>query len=190
MAPRKIRPEIPRELEAICLCAIRKDPAKRYETCAEFAGDLERFLGGEPVHVRSAVSRMEWGRKFAAVGGIVVLILVLLGGTAMMLSPGISPRSTTGRLGDEGLLLFKKGMAHYEKAEYSDAVEVWTKVLEIEPEYAYGWYYRARAYEGIGKRDLAIRDMEHAGVLSPHNPIFEQELRRIRDGDEASPPGS
>ena len=52
--PRRINERIPRDLETICLKAMAKLPAKRYQTADEFAADLRRFLAGEPVHARRA----------------------------------------------------------------------------------------------------------------------------------------
>ena len=47
--PRKLDPSIPVELETICLKAIEKDPAKRYQTGQEMRADLERFLAGQSI---------------------------------------------------------------------------------------------------------------------------------------------
>jgi tRNA A-37 threonylcarbamoyl transferase component Bud32 len=44
--PRKINRALPRELERICLKAMAKRPADRYETAAAFAQDLRHFLAG------------------------------------------------------------------------------------------------------------------------------------------------
>jgi serine/threonine protein kinase len=50
-----VRPKRPlervfgRDLDAICLKALRKDPSDRYATAAEFAADLRRFLDRRPV---------------------------------------------------------------------------------------------------------------------------------------------
>jgi serine/threonine protein kinase len=43
VAPSKHNRAIPRDLEAICLKCLEKDPGRRYRTAAELADDLERF---------------------------------------------------------------------------------------------------------------------------------------------------
>ena len=43
--PRAINPQVPADLEAICLKAMAADPAARYATAGELAADLRRFLG-------------------------------------------------------------------------------------------------------------------------------------------------
>jgi serine/threonine protein kinase len=48
-APRSIRSEIPRPLEAICLKAMAIAPQDRYESVSRLASDLERWLADEPV---------------------------------------------------------------------------------------------------------------------------------------------
>jgi eukaryotic-like serine/threonine-protein kinase len=47
--PRRKVPETPPALEAVCLKALAKNPADRYPTVKEFALELERWLGDEPV---------------------------------------------------------------------------------------------------------------------------------------------
>ncbi len=47
--PRRIAPDVPGELQNICLKAMEKNPGDRYASAEEMAADLERFLAGEPV---------------------------------------------------------------------------------------------------------------------------------------------
>jgi serine/threonine-protein kinase len=52
VAPRAVVPTANRDLEAICLKCLEKDPARRYTTAEAVAEDLDRFLAGEAVSVR------------------------------------------------------------------------------------------------------------------------------------------
>ena len=47
--PRRARPDVPAELETICLKCLEKDATKRYPTAAELSDDLRRFLAAEPI---------------------------------------------------------------------------------------------------------------------------------------------
>ncbi|MEK6261715.1 MAG: serine/threonine-protein kinase [Planctomycetota bacterium] len=82
--PRSLAPYVHRDLETICLKATAKSPADRYQTAAELADDLERFIAGEFVRARRA-SVWERGRRHiarhravASLAGVAVAALVLV----------------------------------------------------------------------------------------------------------------
>ena len=52
--PSRWRPGLPRDLDAICLKCLEKDPDRRYSTAAALADDLERFLAGKSITARLA----------------------------------------------------------------------------------------------------------------------------------------
>jgi serine/threonine-protein kinase len=50
--PRKLRPELSLELEAVCLRCLEKNPARRYASARELGEDLRRWRNGEATKVR------------------------------------------------------------------------------------------------------------------------------------------
>jgi serine/threonine protein kinase len=81
-APRTINSAIPQDLEAICLKAMEKDPARRYANCVALAADLDHWLRGESVAARPPsrlIKLRGWRRRqplIAALTGAVALLLV------------------------------------------------------------------------------------------------------------------
>jgi hypothetical protein len=53
--PVEVDPRVPEPLQAIALKAMEADPAARYSSALEMAGDLRRFLEGRPVLARPTV---------------------------------------------------------------------------------------------------------------------------------------
>jgi WD40 repeat protein len=52
IAPRRLRPGLPRDLEVIALTCLEKPPARRYGSAALLAEDLRRYLDGRPIRAR------------------------------------------------------------------------------------------------------------------------------------------
>jgi eukaryotic-like serine/threonine-protein kinase len=73
-SPALLRSGIPRDLEAVCLRCLEKDPKRRYTTSAELADDLKRFLSGRPTLARpfGPLRRtLRWCRSHPRAAGIV-----------------------------------------------------------------------------------------------------------------------
>jgi hypothetical protein len=96
--PRRLKPQLDKDLETITLTCLQKDPAERYSSARELADDLNRFLKHEPIHSRpvgQSEKLWRWCRRkplvaslMAAIGLLVVLLLVT-GSVAWALWPKV-----------------------------------------------------------------------------------------------------
>lgn len=71
--PRRIDSSIPRDLETIVLKASATDPQDRYETGAQMAEDLQRFLEDRPILARRASipeRLLRWARRNPAIASL------------------------------------------------------------------------------------------------------------------------
>ncbi|MCI0463836.1 MAG: tetratricopeptide repeat protein, partial [Gemmataceae bacterium] len=82
--PRRLRPGIPRDLETIILKAIAREPAHRYNSAADLAEDLRRFLADRPIlarRVRLGERVWRWCRRNPVPAALLTaFLLALLGG--------------------------------------------------------------------------------------------------------------
>ena len=80
--PRRLRREIPTDLETIVLKAICKNPSERYATAGDLADDLQRFLEQKPIEARrpTLLDRIaKWSRRHqpAIVGAAASLVMLV-----------------------------------------------------------------------------------------------------------------
>jgi WD40 repeat protein len=89
VAPGRLQPGVPRDLETVCLKCLHKEPQRRYASGQALADDLGRFLEGKPVAARrvSAVGRVgKWARRRPAVAALLAALLaVTVAGAAFVL---------------------------------------------------------------------------------------------------------
>jgi tetratricopeptide (TPR) repeat protein len=81
IAPRTIQPNIPKDLETICLRCLEKEPHRRYKSAAALAEDLERWLDGRPILARPTpiwVAAWKWARRKPAVAAALAIAQVAL----------------------------------------------------------------------------------------------------------------
>ena len=81
--PSTVEPRLPRDVDAICLKALRKEPEGRYAAADQLREDVERFLASQPVLARRGNLRYRAGkflrRHAALVAASVVAALALAG---------------------------------------------------------------------------------------------------------------
>lgn len=89
---RRRRRGLSRDLDAICLKALAKDPQARYGSAAEFAEDVARYLGGLPVGARGGGLMYRLSRQYRrhrpafAAAALLLLALAALAAVAALLS--------------------------------------------------------------------------------------------------------
>ncbi len=102
--PRRLRPEVGRDLEAVCLKCLHKEPARRYASAQEFADELVRFLDGKPTRARplswaGRLGRFVRRRPFAsAVAVLLFLAAVAVPIAAHSLDPLRMPKDSLAEL--------------------------------------------------------------------------------------------
>jgi eukaryotic-like serine/threonine-protein kinase len=80
VAPRRLNPALPRDLETVILKAMSKDPAGRYTTAQEMADDLGRFLEDRPVEAKRPGPfrrAAKWSRRHRTLVGATAALLLL-----------------------------------------------------------------------------------------------------------------
>lgn len=87
IAPRRVDPSIPRDLENIVLRAMARRPNDRYADADELAADLRRFLGGQPVAARPPGTLEQLGKWIRRHPAAAALLGVLI--TATLIIAGV-----------------------------------------------------------------------------------------------------
>lgn len=88
-SPRKINPNVPRDLETIVMKAASQDAADRYATAGLLANDLEAYLADRPIQARRlsvGEHAIRWSRRnrsMAALAASVVFLLATVFGVTL-----------------------------------------------------------------------------------------------------------
>jgi WD40 repeat protein len=80
--PRRLRTEIPPDLNAICLKCLDKNPTNRYASAAALAEDLRCFLAGRPTVARELgllPRAAKWVRRYPAYAALIALFVAAVG---------------------------------------------------------------------------------------------------------------
>ena len=82
VAPRRMNPQVPRDLETICLKCLEKDPDRRYRSAKELADDLRRFVNRFAIQAKRAgllTKAKKWVKRNPALTAAGVAVLLALG---------------------------------------------------------------------------------------------------------------
>ncbi len=148
--PRSLCSHVDRDLEAVCLRCLEKDPSRRLVSALALAEDLERWHAGKPVHTRPASSGERAWRWLRAHPAIAVLsgLLVLFAaagvvGVALAWRQEMKTRQTAQAL--SATLALREGWRLGEQGEVGPAMLWMTRALQLAPAEEEGLRRVARA---------------------------------------------
>jgi serine/threonine protein kinase/WD40 repeat protein len=122
ISPDTIDPSVGRDLSLVCMKCLQKSPHQRYQSAAELAEDLDRFLSSRPVLARETpvVLRIEkWCRRRPLVA---VLMAIATSLTIILL--GLAVRYTTSMQRLQGQLKGTNQQLKLRVADLNNAIDV------------------------------------------------------------------
>ncbi|MEM7311844.1 MAG: serine/threonine-protein kinase [Planctomycetota bacterium] len=134
--PRTLNPEIPVDLETICLKCLSKQPHERYASASELSSDLERFETGHPIVARPTPlwrRVQKWARRHPAIATLsvaaAVLLLSLVGIWARFTSQLQEQRAIAVRESQNSKISAEKASLSATRAE--NAADIQTEVMSF-----------------------------------------------------------
>ena len=170
------------DLDWIVMKALEKDRRRRYETAAEFAADVRRYLNQEPIEARPPSPLYRFGKfarrnkVFLTTASLVLAALVL--GTAVSTWQAVlalKARSEADALRQKAVefgenlkqanILLDTARANADSERWETAYRQYTKAIELQPDHYPVWSGRATLLVQLGLWDLAAADYAKALAL-------------------------
>jgi WD40 repeat protein/serine/threonine protein kinase len=182
--PRKLDPQISRDLETICLKCLDKDPKRRYDSAAGLADDLVRWLRGELIQARpyTPLERVVKAVRRRPARTAAITVMGLLAG--WIVGQTISHNRDLARLLKQATESSKAAQAEKEAADKERAVAV------AEGDRANRESERARSSALDARRNLYLSRMNQAhlawqvGQLGRMHVVLDAETPERNGGND------
>jgi formylglycine-generating enzyme required for sulfatase activity/serine/threonine protein kinase len=183
--PRRLAARCPRDLEAVCLKCLRKDPKGRYATAEQLAEDLEAVLADNPLVYARPVGWVErvvmWGlRNKLLASSLSTAVLALIAGTIVSTSLYLDLRSKISDLETK-----TREVADVTSKEAIKRLEAPGTVLQLVPDLA----KTVRENDGQTMLNLALEkhegniNLQLASVLCGDQTRFKMLMNQIQIQD-------
>ncbi|HKS36029.1 MAG TPA: serine/threonine-protein kinase, partial [Verrucomicrobiae bacterium] len=187
VAPRRLNPSVPLDLETICLKCLEKEPSRRYATAQDLADDLGRFLRNEPIHARpiSVIGKAwRWCRRYPVVAGlgaavILLLVFVAFGSSLAAVRIKRAESRATEKLRDSYLSEARATRAGTRDGRRFHALEVIAKAAAIRPSLE----LRNEAIAALALTDLKLAWRKDGLIAGEQFVCLDHELRRFALAD-------
>ena len=131
--PRLLNRKVDRDLSAVCLKCLEKNPRYRYSSALELAEDLERWLWHEPIRAKRSgffTRARKWVQRNPMIAALITLSVLLAAGLGMMTWERESDRRIPAGI---AVLPFENFSDDKEDAFFADGVQddILTKLAKI-----------------------------------------------------------
>jgi serine/threonine protein kinase/WD40 repeat protein len=200
IAPTRLRPRTPRDLETICLKCLHKEPLRRYATAQALADDLARYLQGKAILARPVGQSelvVRWCRRNPLAAGLagclaIALILIAVVSSAMSLRLSREMRRTRAaerqsleHLWDSYLTSISSGRRNGVEGQRFDSLNLVSKAVALKDQLGLGaaatMRLRDEAIACLALSDLRLRRTLAARVarMSSNHVAFDQALSQV-----------
>ncbi len=176
VAPHKIIPSVPNELETICLKTLEKSPDARYDTARAMAEDLRRFISDLPI-VAKRPGPLKRALKFARrrkalVTAVTAITLFVAASVGLVIVERQRKEAETTRLLDAGRRALKDN-------DFDAAESLFRDVLRLDPRSAI-----ALGNIAIAKKDKYVSQSPRAAkpeLLAEADDYFDRAIELAPD---------